>query len=76
MTADSIGKALGGRKTGAGKGVGTMTHLAPLDPAPRRPLANGRTDFAEINATALAVLPALLARWARLLGADHGEGEL
>ena len=29
-----------------------------------RPAANGRIDFAEINAAALAVLPTLVRRWA------------
>ena len=38
-TAETLAKTLGGRETGAGKGVGLH---APLDPALRRPLANER----------------------------------
>ena len=41
-----------------------MTQHAPLDPAPGRPLANGRIVFAEVNATAVAVRPPLVRRWA------------
>ena len=46
-----------------------MSHRARLDPAPGRPLANGRIDFAAVNAAALAVLPVLPTldrRWATL----------